>query len=380
MIRTEYSEDSALTGISTEQTRKNMMKNHLLKKIISLPIAFILIIALTFGSFAATPATNVQSTSNGIAAPQISAPAGIVIDMRSGAILYAKDADTAYYPASITKVMTALLVMENCNLDDMVTFSKTATTNLESGAVTINLTEGDKLTVRQCMYALLLKSANEVANGLAEHVAGSIPAFAEMMNARAKQLGCTTTHFANPNGLNDPNHYTTAHDMALIARAAFSNETIRKIDTTESYSIPATKKNPNGVKVVRSNKIFNPSTECYYKYAIASKTGYTSRAGSTLVTAAEKDGSSLVTVILKSTKYLGQYEDTKTLMEYGFNFLKTSQSLISSGGPGTGASAAQNAAGVTNANGPGSAGDSSAGAPSAVSETAVLIGPGGQQN
>lgn len=124
--------------------------------------------------------------------------------------------------------MTALLVAENCNLDDTVTFSATATTNLESGAVSIGMAEGDTMMVRQCLYALLLKSANEVGNALAEHVAGSNAAFAEKMNAKAASLGCTNTHFANPHGLNDPNHYTTPHDMALIARAAFANDIVKQ--------------------------------------------------------------------------------------------------------------------------------------------------------
>ena len=321
------------------------------------------------------------------AAPEIAAPAGTVIDMNSGIVLYAKDADTPYYPASITKTMTALLVVEKCSLDETVTFSKKATTNLESGAVTISLQEGDKLTVRECLYALLLKSANEVANGLAEHVAGSVEAFAELMNAKAASLGCTHTHFVNPNGLNDSNHYTTAHDMALIGRAAFANEIIRKIDTTESYKIQATKKNPKGITVTRSNKILNPSNECYYPYAIASKTGYTSRAGSTLVTAAEKDGKRLVAVILKSTKYLGQYADTKTLLDYGFEVLSSTQSLVAgsgnsqpvtgvNGGPGT------QSTGMTENGAPQPAPDtaeSSANAGSNVQQQVQLVGPGGTQ-
>lgn len=131
--------------------------------------------------------------------------------------------------ASITKLMTALLVLERSSLDDTVTFSENAVTNLEAGAVTLKIKAGDKFSVKDCMYALLLKSANEVANGLAEHVAGSVSGFADLMNQKAASLGCTNTHFVNPNGLNDSNHYTTARDMALIAKAAFENQTLSQI-------------------------------------------------------------------------------------------------------------------------------------------------------
>ena len=147
--------------------------------------------------------------------PVLNSKAGIVMNADTGEVLWSQDAKTTYFPASITKVMTALLVMENCRMDEVVTFSRAAATNLESGATTAQISAGDKLTVKECLYALMLKSANEVANGLAEHVAGSVPAFAEMMNNRAKELGCTNTHFVNPNGLNDSNHVTPSPHRAI---------------------------------------------------------------------------------------------------------------------------------------------------------------------
>lgn len=277
-----------------------------LKAIVMLTVMLVSVMAASITSYAATE-------------PTINSEAGVVINADTGEVLFGKDADGKYYPASITKVMTALLVMENCpDLDAMVTFSKTATTNLESGAVTIKLTEGDKLSVRDCLYALMLKSANEVANGLAEHVGGSISGFADMMNKRAKELGCTNTNFVNPNGLNDSNHYVSAHDMALIAAQAFKNEELRKIDTATSYTLPATINNPKGVILFLNNKILMKGHEKYYEYAKAGKTGYTKKAGNTLVTYAEKDGVRLVAVTLKNTKYLVHYDDTKALLEYGF--------------------------------------------------------------
>lgn len=257
-----------------------------------------------------------SSAASQIAQPTVASEGAVLMNAADGAVLFSKNGDTQFYPASITKLMTALLVAENCSLDDIVTFSATATTNLESGAVAINMTEGDTLTVRQCLYALLLKSANEVGNALAEHVAGSSAAFADMMNARAASLGCTNTHFVNPHGLNDSNHVTTPHDMALIARAAFRNETVRTVASTLSYTLPATKNNPSGLTVTMGHKMLNPDDSRYYPSIIGGKTGYTSKAGNTLVTAAERDGARLIAVVMKSQST--HYTDTKALLDYGY--------------------------------------------------------------
>lgn len=255
------------------------------------------------------------SVVNTLKQPEIQAQGAVLMDAATGNLLYSKEAETKFYPASITKLMTALLVAEKCSLDDTVTFSKTAVTNLESGAVTLGLVEGDKLTVRQSLYGLLLKSANEVANGLAEHTAGSISKFADMMNARAKELGCTNTNFVNPNGLNNSNHYTTPHDMALIARAAFQNGTVSKIASTLSYQIPATQK-AAARTISLGHKMLYPNDARYYQGVIGGKTGYTSLAGNTLVTCAERDGVRLIAVIMKSKST--QYTDTSALLNYGF--------------------------------------------------------------
>ena len=314
-------------------------------------------------------------TSYAVNTPDIAAAAAIVINASTGQVLYQKDAETSYYPASITKVMTAMLVLEHCSMDEIVTFSKAATTNLESGAVTLNLTAGDKLTVKDCMYALMLKSANEVANGLAEHVAGSVPAFAELMNQKAAQLGCTHTHFVNPNGLNNSEHYVSAHDMALIARAAFANATLCQIASTKSYKVGPTKNNPSGVTVKLANKTMLPEyPDCYYQYTVAGKTGYTSRAGSTLVTVAEKNGVRLIAVVLKSTKYLGQYTDTKALFEFGFAMAGNQPTQSISSTPGTGTTQSiQQTIGNTAA---GACDDTLGPKKNAADGSVVLIGPG----
>lgn len=138
--------------------------------------------------------------------------------------------------------MTALVVLENCSLDEVVTYSYYATHSIEAGSSTIGTTEGEELTVEESLYALLLESANECGNGLAEHVAGSIDAFVEMMNAKAAELGCANTHFVNPHGLHNPEHYTTAHDMALIMQAALQNEDFVRISVTAKYQMRATNK------------------------------------------------------------------------------------------------------------------------------------------
>ena len=252
--------------------------------------------------------------------PVVASEGAALIDGSTGTVLFSKNGDKQFYPASITKLMTALLVAENCSLDDKVTFSAAATTNLESGAVSINMTAGDVMTVQQCLYALLLKSANEVGNALAEHVAGSNAQFAEMMNAKAAALGCTNTHFTNPHGLNDANHYTTPHDMALIARAAFQNDVVKTVASTRTYTLPATIKNPSGLTVTIGHKMLNPNDARYYPGVMGGKTGYTSKAGNTLVTAVEKDGVRLIAVIMKSKST--HYTDTKALLDYGYELAK----------------------------------------------------------
>ena len=146
----------------------------------------------------------------------IEAEGGIVIDADSGAVLFGKNLHQTFYPASITKVLTALITLENCDLDEQVTFSHDAVYNVESGSSNANLEAGDVLSVKDCLYALMIQSANEAGNALAEHISGSREAFAELMNQRAAELGCQDSHFANPSGLNDENHYTSAYDMALI--------------------------------------------------------------------------------------------------------------------------------------------------------------------
>lgn len=258
-----------------------------------------------------------QSTASAadISQPEVAAEGAVLLNAATGEVLYGKNQDQQFYPASITKVMTALVVLEHCNLNETVTFSETATTNLESGAVALGVSAGDQLTVEQSLYGLLLKSANEIGNGLAEHVSGSVSAFADLMNAKAKELGCKNTHFANPHGLNNENHKTTPYDMALILRAAVANDTFRKIDTTTSYQFPAIK-NAAARTITMGHKMMYKTDSRYYEGIIGGKTGYTSKAGNTLVTAVERDGVRLIAVVMKAKGT--HYTDTRAMLDYGF--------------------------------------------------------------
>lgn len=278
--------------------------------------------------------------------PVISSESAILLHSNTGEILFGKNENKKYYPASITKVMTALLVLERANLNDMVVYSQSATTNLESGAVRLSLSTGDKVSVKDSLYGLMLKSANDVANGLAEHISGSVPAFAKLMNERAKALGANNTNFVNPHGLNSDSHVTTAKDMALITKEAIKNPTLRTIMGTTSYAFPAVQK-AGATTIKMGHKMLYMNDSRYYKEVIGGKTGYTSKAGNTLVTIAEKDGQQLIVVILKSKNT--HYADTKALLDYGFALLAekatsngatltTTVSQGQSGGPGATAS------------------------------------------
>ena len=307
------------------------------------------------------PSGNSSNTTGttSVTKPVIQAEGAVVIDAATGNILYGKNERTRFYPASTTKLMTAMLVLERASLGETVTFSKTATTNLESGAVSLNLTEGDQLTVEQCLYGLLLKSANEIGNALAEHVAGSVSGFAELMNQKAAALGCTGTHFTNTHGLNDSNHYTTAYDMALIARAAFQNQTLCNINTTTSYKFPATKKEAARTITI-GHKMMYPSDSRYYQGIIGGKTGYTSLAGNTLVTGVERNGVRIIAVVMKSKST--QYIDTKALLDYGFAVLGQNTSNNTTTNPSEpGAGSSTNSAPTTNPTVSGNTGTTSQG-------------------
>lgn len=251
----------------------------------------------------------------------IEGEAGIVVDEETGAVLFGQNIHVPYAPASITKLLTALVAVENCaSLDDVVVFSHDAVYNVEEGSGNaLALEEGDQLTVRDCLYALLLRSSNQAANALAEHIGGSRDGFVAMMNEKIRAIGCTESNFANPSGLNDENQFVSAYDMALIGRAAFQNETLLEIDSSTSYQLPATINNPEGIRVGMEHKMLittDPESPNYYPAAVAGKTGFTSIALNTLVTIAREGERGQIAVILKSNQT--HYSDTKALMDFGF--------------------------------------------------------------
>lgn len=260
----------------------------------------------------------------------INSKAAVLVENNTGKILYEKNSTEKMYPASTTKIMTAILVLENCNLSDIVTVSASALDNIPSGYVTCNLQVGEELSVENLMYALMVPSANDAACVLAEHVGGSIQGFSNMMNSKALEIGCTNTHFVNPNGIHDDAHYSTAYDMYLIADYAIKNPSLKKFITATEYTLPATNKYPNTDRVLKTtNQLINPDSENYfYEYAIGIKTGYTSQAGNCLISMASRDGLEFITVTLggsaTSSGLNARYVDTKTLFNYAYdNFTLT---------------------------------------------------------
>ncbi|MBQ0000417.1 MAG: D-alanyl-D-alanine carboxypeptidase [Clostridiales bacterium] len=250
------------------------------------------------------------------AGPLIEAEAGIVMDVTTGTVIYAKNMDKKMYPASITKVMTALLACENLDMDTRFALTHDAAFGIEPGSSSIYGDDGEEFSVEQALMGLMLASANEMALGLGEQVSGSVKKFVELMNARARELGCKNTHFNNPNGLPDETHYTTAYDMALITSAAYLNPQVRKIMSTTYYEIPPTDHFAETRYLLNHHKML-PGGSYAYEGALGGKTGYTIAAGNTLVTFAKRDNKVLVSVVLQSVG--GGYEDTAALLNYGFD-------------------------------------------------------------
>lgn len=249
------------------------------------------------------------------AGPAIGAQSAILMDANTGVILYAKNVDERLYPASTTKLMTCILAAENSTLNEMVTFSHDAVFSIERGGSNIGIDENEAMPMEECLYGILVASANEVANAVAEHIAGSMDAFAEKMNEKATELGCKNTHFVNAHGLYDDNHYTSAYDLALIARDFFQNELLSKIGNTSSHHFEATDEQPDDF--IERNKHRLITGEIPYDGIKGGKTGYTDEARQTLVTCAEQNGMKLICVVMKEESP-EQFYDTVKLFDYGF--------------------------------------------------------------
>ena len=261
-------------------------------------------------------------TTNGIQgwpqASDISSTAAIVMETSTNTVLYSKNADQALYPASAVKVMTCLMALENSSLDDQVTMTATGVSGVTDGGANISAQLDEVFTMEQCLYAIMVASANDIALQVAEHISGSVEDFVAAMNTRAQELGCTNTVFTNPTGLPDENQHTTAHDMTLIMEAAMANDTFRTIAQTTSYTIPATNVS-GGDRVLTNNfTMINSSSDSYYEPCIGGKEGYTEASGSTLVCEASKNNMKLVCVVLNGASGVTD-DEAIALLNYGFD-------------------------------------------------------------
>lgn len=251
--------------------------------------------------------------------PLIGAQSAILMDVKTGTILYSKNVHDKMFPASTTKILTALIAAEESNMDEMVTVSEKAVQcynwREDSNA---GLYANTQITMEQMLYAVMVGSANDAAYAVGEHISGSMEAFADKMNQKAGELGCRDSHFVNSNGLHDDNHYTSAYDLAVIARAFFQNELLSKMAGMSEYQIPTTATQKKENLIVHNKNQMLPGKRFAYEYWVGGKTGYTDTSRQTLVSCAEKDGMRLVCVIMKEESP-NQFADTIELFDYGFS-------------------------------------------------------------
>ena len=258
--------------------------------------------------------------------PEISAQAAILIDSSSGEVFYDKASEQRMFPASTTKIMTAILTLENGNLNDVVTVPYSAISSIPAGYSFAAFQADEQLTVNQLLQVLMVHSANDAANVLAFYISGSIEEFANLMNQKASELGMANTHFTNPSGMQNENHYTTAHDLAILMKYCMENNTFRHLAGLKSCSIPATNKYQARSFTTTNNLLINNETnvanDSYYEYAIAGKTGFTSEAGNCLVSVSNKDGFELICVVLaagiNANGSSSKFSDSKKLFEFGY--------------------------------------------------------------
>lgn len=251
--------------------------------------------------------------------PAIGAQSAILMDANTGAILYAKNIHEQLYPASITKLLSTYVALQECELDEMVTFSEDAVYSINWWEdANMGVYAGSSLKLEEVLYGILVGSANEAAYAVAEHVSGNLEAFSSLMNKTAKELGCLNSNFITPNGIHDENHYTTAYDMALIAKAFFSNETLTKMSSTTRFDVPVTEHQTREGLILTAKSQLLPGKPYAYEPLVGTKTGYTDQARQTLVSCAEKNGLKLICVILKEESP-AQFTDTIELFNYGFD-------------------------------------------------------------
>jgi D-alanyl-D-alanine carboxypeptidase (penicillin-binding protein 5/6) len=310
------------------------MKRNPGKKLALLALAAVLSIGAVPAAAMAEPASSASasavtsasaetaSTDSGLKAwpeaPEVYSKAAVVMDADTGAILYSRNMDEKMYPASVTKIMTCLLALEKGNPDDQVEMTDTGVAYAVSGSSNLNTKTGEIFTLKDMLYAVMLKSANDIATQVGEYIGGgSLDKFIDMMNERALELGCTSTTFHNACGMPDEQHMTSAHDLALISQAALKNEDFRTIIHTVEYTIPAT--NMSEARTIRNHHPLLADAQYAYDGIIGGKTGYTDAAGNCLASFAERDGMTIICVTLKANGVAEEIADATALLDYAFD-------------------------------------------------------------
>ena len=288
-----------------------------MKRLLTAVLTVVVVLSMTLGTSVCAYGASSKDT------PELEATTAILIDAKTGEILFSKNKDVQMAPASMTKIMTALLAIENLDMDTVVTIDDE--TPYTEGNI-IYMHPGEKFTVEQLLKAMLVSSANDCAVALAKTMSGTVKDFANLMNGKAKELGAKNTNFLNPNGLDDKRHVSTAYDFAMIAEEAMKNETFREIVSMTSYTVPKTNKNKKR-PLYTTNRLLSDKyndivvngeyRKPYYKDAIGIKTGFTPVALGSLCAAAERNGTELISVVMHSSDF-GRFADTIALFEYGF--------------------------------------------------------------
>lgn len=293
-----------------------------MKTIKKILITLIMFSTILSGLIYINPVQATNTNKSSVPKPDFSlaSEGAILIDSATGKILYGKNENKQLYPASTTKILTAILAIENCKPAEKLTASYEAVMSIPSGYSNAAIQVGETLEFQDLLDMFLIHSANEIGNIFAEHISGSIENFAKLMNQKATELGCKNTHFTNPSGIHDEKHYSTAYDMALIAQYCMKNETFRNTVSKQSCTVEATDKYEERY-FKNTNDLLNPSSKYYYEYAIGTKTGYTSQAKRCLIACSLKDNIELITVVLGAQSSTPDYRylDTINLFEYGFS-------------------------------------------------------------
>lgn len=261
--------------------------------------------------------------------PEVHAESALLLDMNTGKVLYSKNEKAKMYPASTTKILTGIIALEKGTLSDVVVATQEAIEPITLEHSQMGVRVGEELTLEQLLYGMLVYSANDAANVIAVHIAGSLDAFAQMMNDKAKELGAADSHFVNAHGFHDADHYTTASDLAAIARYTMKNEKFREIVSTKTYRIPPTNKYDEERVLSNTNHLISRYrvTSLYYEYATGIKTGHTDESGDCLVASATKDDINLLSVLLKcenenTRDKAYSFTDTVALFEHVFDNYK----------------------------------------------------------